>query len=1469
MTFQGSGLCQDKVLCLSNIENENPPNMKINLPFFIFLSCLIFSQKELQAQCPQVQFPTTECEIAPVVCPSSGLLNEYCGTNSNFNFNPNLQPPNFCGTLQNPDWIGFIPISTNVDLHFLVENCSATGQIPALQVMAFKGCSPNWEAASDCFHEIYTNTSETISMNNLEIGEVYYLLVDGFSGAICDYNIQVISGALAGYGDDLQANAGDDIFINCSTAVTIDAGNSVATANAIFTWVDEVGSVVGTGVTHTTTQPGTYTLIINDPDISICLSRDTVLVILGGVAMLELGDGNYLDCNSGEVTIQGENVPTSPDYTYSWITSDGNIISGADTPTPLVNMVGSYQLTIYDNINQCDNSDIIQMYEFDEVLTVDSLFQLVCSASGSFDLTATTLAFDSPDFIYSWTTTNGLIVSDEDKRIPKVNGEGTYNISFTDALSGCTFMDEVTVIEAVVPPIPIIDVNGYLTCNQGEVELSAQLSILNNPVTYRWIDPWGDVISTSETANAQHIGQYILELTDVITGCVFSTEEAVDGNLAIPSVSMIYYSYELNCANNFTVELEPSVSGGWSIIYLWTYEYAYFSSNANITVTEPGMYELVVTNSDNGCTSQISTQIIDNGFDVNLDLNTATCDMQDGTATVSSALINPLYEWSTGVQGSTVSGLGQGWYSVTVTDVNNNCSKYQNFYIDEDISCKVVISGYVVNDSNNTCTYDASMEGMEQVMVRLYPLGYYTMTDSTGYYEFVVDDGNYSVQYINNSILNLICPIPGYYNIDLNTNGASDDDNHFFVQRIETDLSLTKVSGNAVPGRDQFNLLEVCNNGLLTQNAVVTFFYDTLFSQVPNLPNIEPLNSNAENYIYDSNNNTFTWTLNNLNPGDCRKIAWMMETPLSAQIGESITSTAEVNPIAFDVNPNDNYLSWIGVVSASFDPNIKQNYVGETLSGGAIYEDDTTMDYLIHFQNVGTDTAFTVVVRDTLDDAHLDVTTLRGFISSHDMQVEFEGTNVLVFRFENIYLVDSLTNEEASKGWVGFQIDLLPNQIIGTEVLNQAAIFFDFNEPIITNEIVNTVDQHFYKIEGVVKTENGEGVKDVNVLLSGDLTATTLTDNLGDFSIEDLNPNESFELNFEKNTNPWNGVTTQDIVAIRKHILGLEYLDSPYKLLAADVNNSGGITGLDMVLIRSLILLNIMEFPNSSSWKIVDGNYVFPNPTQPWGSPIPASFTIGNIDADRLYNMIGIKMGDVNNSAQPWNLLNAETREKNEILMLSADNQIVRVGEEVVVGMRAKEFKEMVAYQFTLDFDAEKLNFTGFEKGVLEKMTEQNIGTRFLEKGKLTIAWTTVEGKNINDNEPLFFLKFKAKQNGNLSKMLQVSSSKTEAVAYDEGENVFDVNLVFEGKIDASIMQVFPNPTNENIFVNIKLEKEISIQLEIFNAFGQLEKTALSNTIQPKGFFQQKINVQGFSPGTYFLKMKMGEKIVVRKFIVM
>jgi hypothetical protein len=91
----------------------------------------------------------------------------------------------------------------------------------------------------------------------------------------------------------------------------------------------------------------------------------------------------------------------------------------------------------------------------------------------------------------------------------------------------------------------------------------------------------------------------------------------------------------------------------------------------------------------------------------------------------------------------------------------------------------------------------------------------------------------------------------------------------------------------------------------------------------------------------------------------------------------------------------------------------------------------------------------------------------------------------------------------------------------------------------------------------------------------------------------------------DKDNDPLNGVSTFDLVLINKHILGLEPLNTPYKMIAADANNSRSITTFDIVELRKLILGIYTELPNNTSWRFVDRAYQFPNLQNPFQTLFP------------------------------------------------------------------------------------------------------------------------------------------------------------------------------------------------------------------------------------------------------------------------
>lgn len=133
----------------------------------------------------------------------------------------------------------------------------------------------------------------------------------------------------------------------------------------------------------------------------------------------------------------------------------------------------------------------------------------------------------------------------------------------------------------------------------------------------------------------------------------------------------------------------------------------------------------------------------------------------------------------------------------------------------------------------------------------------------------------------------------------------------------------------------------------------------------------------------------------------------------------------------------------------AYDPNDK-SAVPLGLSQDKIIPEQSEIDYRIRFQNTGTDTAFQVIVIDTLPEA-LDPATIQMGAMSHSGTWTLEGERILKVIFDNIMLPDSNVNEPASNGFFKFRISAREEAGAGTEVVNEADIYFDFNLPIRTN----------------------------------------------------------------------------------------------------------------------------------------------------------------------------------------------------------------------------------------------------------------------------------------------------------------------------------------------------------------------------------------------------------------------------------
>ncbi|MGV3637442.1 MAG: DUF7619 domain-containing protein, partial [Flavobacteriales bacterium] len=202
---------------------------------------------------------------------------------------------------------------------------------------------------------------------------------------------------------------------------------------------------------------------------------------------------------------------------------------------------------------------------------------------------------------------------------------------------------------------------------------------------------------------------------------------------------------------------------------------------------------------------------------------------------------------------------------------------------------------------------------------------------------------------------------------------------------------------------------------------------------------------------------TLSWTLPAMPTYQQRNLYVRTQVPPDiALLGTDLVSTVSVTAAVTDGDLANNTSSNTRTVTGSYDPNDKLAYT--SAGSTALYDpaQDQWIDYTIRFQNTGTDTAFHILITDTLAPT-LDPATLIVGAFSHACTWEVEGEGLVKFRLLNILLPDSNLNEPGSHGFVSFRIKPRSPVAPGTQIINRANIFFDFNPPIITEPSVLTV----------------------------------------------------------------------------------------------------------------------------------------------------------------------------------------------------------------------------------------------------------------------------------------------------------------------------------------------------------------------------------------------------------------------------
>lgn len=637
---------------------------------------------------------------------------------------------------------------------------------------------------------------------------------------------------------------------------------------------------------------------------------------------------------------------------------------------------------------------------------------------------------------------------------------GVYTITSMDANS-CSAT--ATIYMAPPPPIVINVINVIPPSCVPGCDGSAQVQVTGGVPGYTYsIQPSTATISMSGAiTNMCANTTYSITVVDM-NGCLnFST--FVTPTMNPPSLSATVFPD--SCGISGLGSIYCNVAGGTQPFSYTCSGTATINGSAITGLMGGNTYTVTVTDAI-GCTASISQTI---GLTSNaLTGVTATSVSYDASCNLVNdggidLTVNPsaglTYQWNNGMITEDLANVPNGNYHVIISNGSGDCMVHTATIGVAGVNCGTV-SGYVYLDSNSNCSFDIGDYYLPNRQVQL-STGDFTFTDMNGYYQFNnVPFGSHTVSQITT--------VPYYLNactqasnVTLNASNNNSMYNNFKDSLgVQADEYVYLIGTRYIPGLAPtwvgawIKIEQVNNSQYWIQNKVTLLLNDSLdFSSASITPaNITPT----------PNGDSITWFVNippfsNWGNSATNEILVYINTPTNLSLGSLLTSCASVVPLNLtDINMLNNTTCISKLVATSFDPNDKSVQPEGWGPEGVITLQQNTLDYQIRFQNTGTAPAQNIEIIDTLSDK-LDVSSLEVNGYSHPYQLEVLNGHILKFKFNNIMLPDSGSNLQGSMGYINYRIKQKATNQLGDVILNSAAIYFDYNSPIITNTTKNTI----------------------------------------------------------------------------------------------------------------------------------------------------------------------------------------------------------------------------------------------------------------------------------------------------------------------------------------------------------------------------------------------------------------------------
>jgi len=498
--------------------------------------------------------------------------------------------------------------------------------------------------------------------------------------------------------DPLQvmAAAATGNLITCAnpTVMLNGAGSSVG-GFVTYNWQPAAGIVSGNGTLFPiVNQAGQYTLLVTH-SVSGCTATAEVVVNQNTTPPAAAAAvPGALPCIAGTLTLSGAGSATGSNIQYQWA-GPGIVSGGTSLNNCVVNAPGAYTLTVTNTVNGCTATATANVIQGGTPPVV----MAAANAPGALNCVTPVLTLNSSGssndstFTFLWSTANGRFAGPVNGQTAAVDSVGTYILTITNTVNGCTATDTVSVAGLFTPPALAVNLPAPpITCATDSVQIDASASAAGPGILAQWTTPNGQILSgdTTLTPWVGAAGAYMLLITDTTNGCTASAIIPVTADTLAPlAMAAANAPGVLNCVTASLTLNSAGSSTDSTVVFGWSTADGHFTGPVNgqtANIDSVGTYILTLTNTANGCTASAAVTVqADTLAPIAAIAAAAPGVLNCVTAllTLNSGTNNPLftYDWTTAgghfagpVNEPAATVDSAGLYILTIANPQNGCT---------------------------------------------------------------------------------------------------------------------------------------------------------------------------------------------------------------------------------------------------------------------------------------------------------------------------------------------------------------------------------------------------------------------------------------------------------------------------------------------------------------------------------------------------------------------------------------------------------------------------------------------------------------------------------------------------------------------------------------------------------------------------------------------------------------------------